>query len=272
MSHRERPARPVTTVAAIFAVVLAAPALASAAESAEARGLAVAQKADKANQGFVGERAKLTLELINAHGDVTSRKMVLEIAEGTDDGDRSRSTFEWPADVKGTRLLTWTHKKGDDDRWLYLPAVKRIKRIASSSKSGSFMGSEFSYEDLSSQEVEKYTYKLLDEVKVDVKDGARDTWRVERRPVDKDSGYTRQIVWMDKEFMNPVKIEYHDRKNELLKVAYFEGYKKVGAFWRFGSIRVENVQTKKRSKMTWEDRQLGLKLPAEMFDSARLEN
>ena len=107
----------------------------------------------------------MTLELINAHGDVTKRKMVMEVLEGTDDGDKSRSVFEWPADVKGTKLLTWTHKKGDDDRWLYLPAVKRVKRISSSNKSGSFMGSEFAYEDFSSQEVEKYTYKLLDEPK-----------------------------------------------------------------------------------------------------------
>ncbi len=233
-----------------------------------AAGLEIARKADAANQGFVGEKGTMTLELINAHGEVTKRKMNMEVLEGTDDGDKSRSVFEWPADVKGTKLLTWTHKKGDDDRWLYLPAVKRIKRISSSNKSGSFMGSEFAYEDFSSQELEKYTYKLLDEPK----QGGRDTWRMERIPVEKDSGYARQIVWTDKEYLNPLRIEYFDRKNELLKVATFEGYKKFGKFWRFGIIRMDNLQTKKKSVLTWENRELGNKPPAENFDSGRLED
>jgi Outer membrane lipoprotein-sorting protein len=239
-----------------------------AAADPAAAGLAVAQKADAANQGFLGERATMTLELYNAHGDVTKRKMSMEVLEGTDDGDRSRSVFEWPADVKGTKLLTWTHKQGDDDRWLYLPAVKRIKRITSSSKSGSFMGSEFSYEDFSSQELEKYRYKLLDEPK----QGGRDTWRMERYPVDKESGYARQVVWMDKEYMNPLRIEYFDRKNELLKVAQFDGFKKFGKYWRFATIRMDNVQTKKKSVLTWENRELGVKPAPEIFDSARLED
>lgn len=257
---------------AAAALALGAAGVARAADDAAGKGLAIATRADKANQGFVGEKSSMTLELINAHGDVTKRKMAMEILEGSSDGDRSRSIFEWPADVKGTKLLTWTHKKGDDDRWLYLPAVKRIKRITSSNKSGSFMGSEFAYEDMSSQEVEKYTYKLLDEPTVTTKDGNRNTWRIERYPVDKESGYARQVVWMDKEFMNPVKIEYYDRKNELLKVAVFEAYKKIGKHWRFGTIRMDNVQTKKKSVLTWENRQLGVKLPPESFDSARLED
>jgi hypothetical protein len=138
---------------AAAAATTAAGTPAGAADDAAAKGLAVARKADEVNQGFLGEKATLTLELINAHGDVTKRKMAMDVMEGTNDGDKSRSVFEWPADVKGTKLLTWTHKKGDDDRWLYLPAVKRIKRISSSNKAGSFMGSEFAYEDLGGQEV-----------------------------------------------------------------------------------------------------------------------
>ena len=77
---------------------------------------------------------------------------------------------------------------------------------------------------------------------------------------------------MDKEYLNPLRIEYFDRKNELLKVAAFEGYKKLGKYWRFGTIRMDNVQTKKKSVLTWENRELGVKLAAENFDSARLED
>lgn len=235
---------------------------------AEDKGLEIARKADKANEGFATEKGTMTLELINAHGDVTKRKMRFEVVEGKEDGDKSLSVFDWPADVKGTKLLTFTHKKGDDDQWLFLPAVKRVKRIASSNRSGSFMGSEFAFEDLASQEVEKYTYKHLDDVKHD----GRDCWRLERVPLEKNSGYKRQVVWMDKEYLAPVKIEFYDRKNELLKVSVFVGYKKQGKFWRFERISVENVQTRKKSVLAWENRELGAKVDASRFDSAALED
>ncbi len=252
----------------LFAASVTAAAGVAHADDAAAKGLAIAQKADQANAGFISEKSTVALDLINAHGDVTKRKMMTEVLEGTDDGDKSRSVFEWPADVKGTKLLTFTHKKSDDDRWLYLPAVKRTKRIASSAKSGSFMGSEFAYEDLSGQEVEKFSYKLLEEPQ----HNGRAVYKLERVPVDKESGYARQIVLMDKEYLQPLRIDYFDRKNELLKVADFEGYKKIGKFWRWTAIRMDNKQTKKKSVLTWENRQLGLKLPGESFDSARLED
>jgi len=88
-----------------------------------------------------------------------------------------------------------THALTPDDQWLYLPALKRLKRISSRKKSGPFMGSEFAYEDMSSQEVEKYRYKWLRDETVE----GRDAYVVERRPTYEYSGYTRQIVWIDKE-------------------------------------------------------------------------
>src|SRR5262245_14938994 len=112
-------------------------------ESPEAEGLRIAKLVDDASSGYQGEEAQLTLALVNAHGDRIERKMAARIKEFADDGDRSLITFSWPADVKGTRLLTWTHKTNDDDQWLYLPEGNRVRRIASGNKSGSFMGSEF---------------------------------------------------------------------------------------------------------------------------------
>jgi hypothetical protein len=246
-------------------LLLSVPALA---QTPEQRGLEIARLADEANAGFKGEKAEIAMELVNAHGDVTNRKLTIEVLEGAGDGDKSRSTFTWPADVKGTRLLTWTHKQGDDDQWLYLPAVKRVKRIASSNRSGSFMGSEFAYEDFGSQEVEKYTYKLLEEPKYE----GRDVWLLERYPTDKSSGYTRQVVWMDKEYKNPLRIDYYDRKRELLKTATFGEYKKYGALYRANRIEMNNVQTKKRSVITWTSRRLEVELQANLFRSEGLEN
>lgn len=226
----------------------------------------IARKVDKANEGFVGEYSEMEMVLINAHGDKITRKMVGETAEQADDGDRSISTFLWPADVKGTRMLTWSHKTGDDDQWLYLPALKRVKRISSRNKSGSFMGSEFSYEDLGSQEVEEYTYKFVE----DGKEQGRDAWVVDRDPVSKRSGYSKERVWWDKEYLNPSKVEYYDRKGELLKVAVFSDYKKIDKYWRVGKIEVENVQTKKRSILTWTKRELGKAYDEDHFDSESL--
>jgi hypothetical protein len=252
-------------VAVVF-LVLAAPA--ARAETPEEKGLRLAQEADRANAGWGSERALMTMELINAHGEKTTRRMVNESVEGTDDGDRTRVTFEWPADVKGTKVLTWTHKKGQDDQWLYLPAVKRVKRISSSNVSGSFMGSEFAFEDLGSPEVEKFTYKWLG----DVKEQGVDCYQTERFPVDKNSGYKRQVVWMDKARQLPVRIDYYDRKDALLKTAIFSGFEQHGKIWRISRIEVKNVQTLKRSNLAVSERKLGVKLDASSLESASLED
>jgi hypothetical protein len=247
------------------AVTLAAVA---AAQTPEERGLEIARAIEKANEGFGTDKAEMTMELINAHGDVTTRKMLSQTLEGKEDGDKSRVEFQWPADVKGTKLLTFTHKSGDDDQWLFLPAVKRIKRIASNNKSGSFMGSEFAYEDIGGQEVEKFTYKLVDEPT----EAGRACWRVERYPVDKNSGYKRQVVWFDKEYNNVLRIDYYDRKNELLKTGTFSDYQAFGKFWRMGKIAMNNVQTNKRSVLTFAKRELGTALDARLFESKALED
>ena len=233
---------------------------------AEKRGLEIATINDKANTGFKSESSKMTMQLINAHGDVISRKMLSEVLEGQNEGDKSVVIFEWPADVKGTKMLTHTKKKGDDKQWLFLPALKRVKRISSRNKSGSFMGSEFSYEDLGSQELEKFKYKLVEELKLN----GRDCWKLERVPVDKRSGYSKQLLWSDKEYNQPLKIEYYDRKKELLKTAEFKEYKKYGKFWRVGKIEMKNVQTKKSSVISWEGRKLGVEADEESFDSSSL--
>lgn len=223
---------------------------------------------DRANAGFGGERATLAMKLINAHGDVTTRKLWGETTETKTDGQRSKLVFDWPPDVKGTKLLTWSHKQADDDQWLYLPAIKRVRRISGSNKTGSFVGSEFSYEDLGSVELEKFRYRFVDEPNFE----GRDTYRIERTPLDRNSAYGRQVVWIDKEYLNPVRIEYYDRSNALLKLATFGGYQKFGRFWRAGSVTMDNVRTKKKSVITWENRQVGISIPAERFDSGRLED
>lgn len=249
-------------------ITVAVLATAPAAALADAKGLEIANKVDKANEGFEGERSEIEMVLVNAYGDTTTRKMTNVIYEVGDDGDKSKIEFQWPADVKGTRMLTWSHKDDDDDQWLFLPAIKRVKRISSSNKSGSFMGSEFSYEDLASQEVEKFTHTFVREEKLN----DRDCWVTERVPTDKRSGYSKQVTWTDKGYMNAVKVEYYDRKGELLKIGEFTGWKKVNGFWRASKIEMKNVQTKKSSTLTWLKRELKIDLYEDDFDSDTLDS
>lgn len=234
---------------------------------ADAKGLEIAKKVDRANEGFEGERSSIEMILVNAHGDKTTRRMTNIIYEVKRDGDKSKIEFEWPADVKGTRMLTWSHKTDADDQWLFLPAIKRVKRISSSNKSGSFMGSEFSYEDLGSQEVEKYTHTYIRDEQFE----GRDCWVTERVPTDPRSGYSKQVVWTDKGYLNPTKVEYYDRRGDLLKVGVFQGYSKVNGLWRAKSIKMDNVQTKKSSTLTWKERTLKVSLDEDDFDSDNLE-
>lgn len=223
----------------------------AAAKSAEEQGLGIAQEADKRDSGFGDFTADMLMILKNKHGQKSERKIRTRTLEVKDDGDKSLSIFDTPRDVKGTAFLNFTHKKGDDDQWLFLPALKRVKRISSRNKSGSFMGSEFAYEDISSQEVEKYTYKWIrDEVY-----NKLECFVIERYPVDKkNSGYTRQVSWIDKSEYREWKVEFHDRKNSLLKTLTVKGYKKyLGKYWRPDEMNMVNHQTGKSTKLVWSN-------------------
>jgi hypothetical protein len=217
-------------------------------ESPEDRGLAIARERDRRDLGFHDFTAELEMILRNRHGEESVRSLRSQTLEQEADGDKSLVVFDAPADVKGTALLTFSHKTGDDDQWLYLPALKRVKRISSSNKSGPFVGSEFAYEDISSQEVEEYTYKYVGD---DVLDG-REMFVIEQYPVDPRSGYTRQVAWIDKEEYRQWKVDFYDRKDALLKTLAFEGYRQYREkHWRPDRMEMVNHQTGKSTELLW---------------------
>jgi outer membrane lipoprotein-sorting protein len=220
------------------------------AETPEEKGLQIATQADLRDQGFGDSVATMQMVLRNKRGDESSREVRVRTLEIEDDGDKSMSIFDAPADVKGTAFLTFSHINKPDDQWLYLPALKRVKRIASKNKSGPFMGSEFAYEDISSDEVDKYTYNYLRD----------ETWEgmdchvVERDPVDRNSGYTRQVAWYDKAELRPQKVDYYDRKNEHLKTLTFHEYRQyLDKFWRGMRYEMVNHQTGKSTTLSWKE-------------------
>lgn len=228
------------------------------AQSAQEQGLEIAVEADQRDSSFDNFSAEMTMLLRNRQGEESLRNMRTRVLEVDNDGDKTLIVFDRPRDVKGTALLTFSHKDGLDDQWLYLPALKRVKRIASKNKSGPFMGSEFAYEDLSSQEVEKYTYKYI----ANEPCGELECFVIERYPVDKNSGYTRQKVWIDTAEYRPHKIDFYDRKDSLLKTLTFSGYQQyLDHYWRADEMFMQNHQTGKSTVLNWSQYQfrVGLK-------------
>lgn len=249
-------------------IIYAQTAAAEKSDDPVAYGIAIAVESDKRDQGFGDFTADLTMILKNRHGETSERYIRNKTLEIIGDGDKTLSIFDKPRDVKGTAFLSFSHKEGADDQWLYLPALKRVKKISSNNKSGPFMGSEFAFEDLSSQEVEKYTYKYLGD---DLIDGV-DCFMLERDPVDPKSGYTVQIVWIDKKDYKPLKVDYYDRKASLLKTLTFSNYKQyLDKYWRASEMNMVNHQTGKSTQLTWSDYKFATGLTERDFDKNSLK-
>ena len=230
------------------------------------KGKALAQEYREASRGFETETLEIEMSLIDAQGGRTVRKMKMATTETEDDGNRTHMHVVWPADVNGTRMLTWGHTDRRDDQWLYLPALSTVKRIAGGNISASFMGSEFAFEDFQTAEVEKFEYEY---VGADTHRG-RAVEQYNRIPIDKKSGYARQLVYQDTEYLMPIRVDYYDQKNELLKVCEFSEFRKVGGYWGPQRIEMKNVQTGKSSIIVNANRKVGEELDSNLFVSQAL--
>jgi outer membrane lipoprotein-sorting protein len=251
----------------LLAALLLAPPIVLA-QTAEEKGLEIAQAADAFDQGFTDFTADMVMTLKNKSGDTSTRLIRIKTLEVDDDGDKSLSVFDEPADVKDTKMLTYSHGLKPDDQWLYLPALKRVKRISSRNKSGPFMGSEFAFEDLGSQEVEKYTYKYLRNESC----GEWECYVMERYPAYKHSGYTRQVVWVDTEAYRAVRVEFYDRKKAMLKTLESSDFQQfLGKHWRPGKMHMVNHQTGKSTLLEWKNYQFKTGLTDRDFRSQSLK-
>lgn len=238
------------------------------ASTQEERGLEIAREADRRDTGWHDQSAVLRMVLRNRQGEESERLLRSRLLEVEDDGDKLLVIFDRPRDVRGTAFLTHTHRTGPDDQWLFLPALRRVKRIASNNKSGPFVGSEFAYEDLASQEVEKYTHRYLRD---DTLQG-RPVWVVERSPLDTHSGYRRQVVWYDQQEHRPDRIEFYDRREALLKTLTYRGYRQyLDQYWRADEMFMENHQTGKSTTLYWTDYAFQTGLSDRDFDQNSLK-
>ena len=228
----------------------------------EQSGLEIARTVDRrANDGFGDMSASVRMVLEDGRKRQSVREFDIARLEGKEDGDRVLTVFADPPDVKGAALLTWSHGELPDDQWLYLPVLKRVKRISSENQSGAFMGSEFAYEDFSPQEVADFTYRYLR------REPGNETMLVyERRPVELNSGYTRQVVWVDEAEFRVQRIDYYDRKDELLKTLQIDDYGfYVGRYWRAGRMTMRNHQNERITTLIWQDYRFGTGLTERDF-------
>ena len=231
-----------------------------------AKGLEVAILVDEADSGWKDEEVQAKMTLVAANGRTVTRVLRTRSLEVTGDGDRSLVVFDRPRDVKGTVFLTHAHKKGNDDQWLFLPSLKRVKRISSSNRSGPFMGSEYAYKDISSEEVERYTYDYLGSERV----AGLECHVYERVPVDLQSGYSRQVVYADTDHFRVLKIEYYDRKGSHQKTLTRTDYRKIGSFWRAGRWEMVNHLNKKKTIVDWHDWKFATGLTRRQFEKNAL--
>ncbi|USD22424.1 outer membrane lipoprotein-sorting protein [Microbulbifer variabilis] len=242
--------------------------LASLAMANTEMGLEIAKERKVRDEGWRDSIATVSMLLKNALGETSSRELRVRTLEIEGDGDRGLTVFDEPRDVKGTAFLSYSHINSPDDQWLYLPRLKRVKRIASRNKSGPFMSSEFAYEDMTSFELKKYKFSYLREELIK----GRETLVVEQIPTDEYSGYTRQVVWIDKDHYQPIRTEFYDRKGELLKTLHLEDYRQyLEQYWRAHVLTMINHQTGKSTVLTVHDLKFKVGLGEDDFNVATLK-
>ena len=229
----------------------------------ETRGYQVAARSDRSDVGFGDSTVELQMILRNAAGQESTRSLRITTLEKPDEtvGDKSLVVFDTPRDIEGTALLSHARILDPDDQWLYLPALKRVKRISSSNKSGPFVGSEFAFEDFTAIELNKFDYRYVREAACG--DLVCDV--VERLPRYENSGYTRQVSWIDQTDYQIRKVEFYDRRNDLLKVLVFDDYRNYDGVWRAHRLSMSNVQTNKQTDLVYGDYEFGVGPRRERF-------
>ena len=236
-------------LAALFVTVMAGGVYAGELED---KGFEIAARSDRSDRGFSDSVVDLKMVLRNAHGQETTRTLALKTLEIPDEsvGDKSLIVFFTPADIYGTALLSHAKILDPDDQWLYLPALKRVKRISSVNKSGPFVGSEFAFEDFTSLELNKYSYKYIGEEPC----GELVCDVIERTPLYKNSGYTRQVARIDQGVFQIRRVDFYDRRGALLKTLLLEDYREYdGGIWRAHTLAMKNHLTGKSTDLIYSD-------------------
>lgn len=194
-----------------------------------------------------------------------------------DAGRKQLMLFESPADVHNAGLLSVDYDDGDkaDDQWLYLPSLGKSTRISSADKSGSFMGTDLTYADMTSRDIDDYDYTLVGDAKV----GDEDCWQIESRPKtdeeSKETGYVKSQLWISKSKLIPVQVKAWVAEGKRLKYSQFKDVKQVDGIWVAHQILVRTVrngETESSSALVFTDLKFNQDTVTEdLFSERRLE-
>ena len=207
-------------------------------------GLAIAKRLEASDAGYHDMVAEVEMDLVSAGGARSQRRLTLSTLE-RDPGDYSLLRFSSPPDVAGTALLSQPGASADK-QWLYLPVLRRSQRIAGGSRTGAFVGSEFSYEDVGGSSAVDHTWTLEGEEPC----GETVCHRLLAIPRNEGSGYRHRRVWIEQEPLRLHRIEFVDRSGERLKTLTYSDYERIGGrFWRARTWVMENHQTGRSTRL-----------------------
>ncbi|MBY0315267.1 MAG: outer membrane lipoprotein-sorting protein [Bdellovibrionales bacterium] len=233
-----------------------------------------------AQKNFLSSKVKdsisdSTFRLINANGQerVRETKGQTKLIDGTTDNMRV-VTFLSPSDVKGTKTLLIEHSGSDDDIWIYLPALKKVRRLVASNKKDSFVGTDFSYGDVIGFKVEEWNQKILKEESVD----GKSCYVIESTPKKPEtgvnSGYSNRIGWIDKESFVALKGEMYDQSGALLKRISAKSLEKIDEKnnkWQPMILEAENVQTNHKTRIEFKNYKANVGVGNDVFTTRYLE-
>jgi outer membrane lipoprotein-sorting protein len=263
-SLRQRAAR-VTSMLAAAIVMVAAPAAMAQAPSAHDLALKSSHAFYYAGKDL---KTQISMRLMNDQGAVRERQMVmLRTNQGNTGDQRYLIIFDAPADVRGMGFLVWKNAKGEDDRWLYFPALKSVKRVAADDKRSSFVGSDFTYEDVSGRDVDEETHVLLKEDTV----GGRKAYVLESKPKAA-ADYARRLSWIDQERWLPLREEYYDAAGKLQRTFSADQVEQVNGTWTATRRSMSNALTGHKTEVVLKATQYDSGLSADLFTERQLRN
>jgi len=227
----------------------------------------------KAQEKTNDSSVEIKMTLINSRGSQRERQITQITKTDENDNRKTLIRFISPADVKGTGFLSIEYSDREDDNWLYLPALRKTRRIAGSDKTDNFMGSEFTYEDLSSEDLNAFEYKLMGSDNVN----GVDTWKVAAIAVDpkkvEETGYSKRELWIDKENYVVIQIKYYDKDGAYVKVLKSSDIKQVPGSdkWRAYKMEMDNKLNNKKTVLLLENYVINKGMEDKYFTKRYLE-
>ena len=271
-----RAARVFARLTACVALAVAAAGVPGRAEAQESRAHAIARQVQDRDTGR-DSRMSMRMTLVDRRGRERQRGLVMTGLRGGADkaapGDRTLLHFTLPNDIRGTGFLVWEHPAADDERFLYLPSLGRVRRIAGSEAQESFVGSDFTYEDIGGRELEDYSYTLLSENEIwTAPDGSRHpVYRLESKSRNPDARFPRVVSLIRKDLFIAVRAEIFNRRNEPQKTFEARKIEKVDGYWTVTAMTMADAAEGTRTDLVVEKAEYDVGLKAADFSRVQLE-